>query len=249
MHGFEAWEHMRADYINALRRADLVFVNSAFTLRRHQELHGPLSAARVCWLGTEDDDPPIRLADFSDTPTAVVVSRLDAREGQKGHAELIACWPAVISAVPNARLVIAGGGSGLEGIRMLARSSRAAANIDVLGFVPKSELARLLQRAHVFTMPSRQEGFGLVYIEAMRYGLPVIASTHDAGQEINIDGKTGFNVDLTRPDELPERLIALLENSDRAAEMGRTSFCRWQEHFNYSSFVLRFQAVWREGWH
>jgi phosphatidylinositol alpha-1,6-mannosyltransferase len=70
-------------------------------------------------------------------------------------------------------------------------------------------------------MPSRGEGFGLIYIEAMRRGLPVIASVHDAAPEVNLDNVTGYNVDLDRPDELPDRITRLLGDPDHAAALGR----------------------------
>jgi phosphatidylinositol alpha-1,6-mannosyltransferase len=143
--------------------------------------------------------------------------------------------------------VIVGSGTGLAAIRDKVRSSTVASSIDVLGYVSELKMPELFESAHVLAMPSRQEGFGIVYIEAMRHGLPVIASRHDAGQEINVDGETGFNVDLDRKNELTERLIELLSNADRAAAMGEVGFRRWQQHFRYSSFADRFLAHWRMG--
>ena len=62
----------------------------------------------------------------------------------------------------------------------------------------------------MFAMPSLTEGFGLVFIEAMRRGLPLIASRADAGQEVNVDGHTGFTVDREDSERLVAALIALL---------------------------------------
>lgn len=244
IHGIDAWEGMRGDYAAAVGRAGLVLTPSRHTLERFQSHRGPLPAGRACWLATDADDPPPSRAAFTGPPKALIVSRLDLSEGRKGHRELLACWPAVTAAVPDARLVIAGGGNALEEIRSLARSSPAADRIDVLGFVPEDRMAELFLAAHVFAMPSRQEGFGLVYVEAMRYGLPVIASIHDAGQEVNVDGETGFNVDLDRDGTLPARLIELLGDPARAQEMGRAGFSRWEREFTFSSFARRFLAHW-----
>jgi phosphatidylinositol alpha-1,6-mannosyltransferase len=96
---------------------------------------------------------------------------------------------------------------------------------------------------NVFAMPSRGEGFGLVYIEAMRHGLPVIASVHDAAPEVNLDGVTGYNVNLDRPDELGDRVIHLLRDEDSAARMGDAGRRRWAEHFRYSAFRDRFLPI------
>ena len=101
----------------------------------------------------------------------------------------------------------------------------------------------LWNRASVFAMPSRGEGFGLVYIEAMWRSVPVIASVHDAGQEVNVDGETGFNVSLDRKNELADRLIELLTNADQRRRMGENGLARWREHFRFSRFKDRFLAI------
>ena len=97
-----------------------------------------------------------------------------------------------------------------------------------------------------FAMPSRGEGFGLVYIEAMRHGLPVIGSVHDAAPEVNLEGQTGYNVNLDRPEELPERIIHLLKEPDHAAALGQNGRQRWTEHFCYSAFRNRFSPLLAE---
>jgi phosphatidyl-myo-inositol dimannoside synthase len=245
VHGVEAWANARPAALAAIARADLLLVNSRYTLERHQTQHGERKQARVCWLATEEDDPPQRLATFEGVPTALLIGRIDLSEGLKGHAALIACWPSVISSIPNARLIFAGTGNGLHSLQREAARSPAATNIDVVGYIDAAALPDLFRRAHVYAMPSRQEGFGIAYVEAMRYGLPVIASRQDAGQEINIDGLTGFNVDLDgNKDELTAALIELLSNSDKAASLGRAAHARWREHFRFSCFAHRLDNIW-----
>jgi phosphatidylinositol alpha-1,6-mannosyltransferase len=89
-------------------------------------------------------------------------------------------------------------------------------------------------------MPSRGEGFGLTYIEAMRWGIPVIASVHDAGQEVNVHGETGLNVSLDSPTALRDALVELLRDRNLARSMGANGQRRWREHFCYSAFRKRF---------
>jgi phosphatidylinositol alpha-1,6-mannosyltransferase len=246
MHGLEAWTDIRLDYREYLARARMVFVNSYYTLHRHESLYGPLTNARVAWLATEQDQPPPRMATFSGPPTVLLVGRVEATEGWKGHTELIDSWPAVVAAVPRARLVFVGRGTGLDDLRRNARASPAATNIDVLGYVEEAALPTLFVQAHVLAMPSRQEGFGIVYLEAFRYGVPVIASRQDAGREVNVDGETGFNVDLAKPrSELVDHLVLLLRDTDLAARMGKAAHERWRTHFRYSHFAARFLDHWR----
>lgn len=246
LHGIEAWGLMPKEHRAAAQRADLVLVNSRTTLERHQAANGPLANPHLCWLGTEQDEPPRERARFDGPPRALLVGRIEAPEGRKGHYEMVDVWPQVVAAAPDARLVIVGAGTGLEALRRHAAASPAAAAIDILGHVPEEELPALFASAHVYAMPSRQEGFGIAYIEAMRFGLPIIASLDDAGCEINVDGGTGFNVAAADQGRLAEILIELLRSPDRCAVLGAAAAERWRRHFRYSCFAERFLGIWNE---
>ena len=89
---------------------------------------------------------------------------------------LVSIWPRVVSAVADARLVFVGGGPALSALRDLVAQSPAAASIDVVGFAPAHRIDAIWRRTTVLAMPSVEEGFGLVFIEAMRRGVPVITS-------------------------------------------------------------------------
>jgi phosphatidylinositol alpha-1,6-mannosyltransferase len=213
--------------------------NSHFTRERATSYDPVFAAARVCWLGTAEDDPPDSLAPLDGPPVVTVIGRLD-NAAYKGHRELIEAWPSVVDAVPGAELIIVGAGPSLEKHRSLAAASAAAEFIKLVGFEPDSALPERWRRSVVFAMPSRGEGFGLAYVEAMRWGVPVIASVHDAGQEVNVNDLTGFNVDLDRKDALRDAVIALLRDRDLAARMGAAGHRRWRESFCYSAFRDRF---------
>src|SRR5262245_30714882 len=189
IHGVESWAGFaQPRQVAASRRADVLVVNTAYTRGRAAELDPTMARAAVCWLATETDDPPARPRDTTGPPRVTILGRVD-ENGYKGHAELIRCWPAVRAAVPDAVLTIAGSGPGLEQYQRGAAGLPAAA-VEFPGFVPEAEVDDLWARTTVFAMPSRGEGFGLVYIEAMRWSIPVIASVHDGGQEINVDNVT-----------------------------------------------------------
>lgn len=243
VHGIEVWYGLRPDRERALRGADLVLVNSQFTLDRFQSLHFPLPNAKVCSLATEHDDEPLPVERSDTPPTVLILSRIDLDQLYKGHVELIEAWPSVVSAVPEARLVIAGDGSGLETVRRLARDSAVSSRIDVVGFVPERDLEQLWRKAAVFAMPSRNEGFGIVYAEAMRAGVPVIASVHDAGKEVNADGETGYNVDLDRRGELGDALVTILRDEGKRRSMGHAARARWRTKYRRSAFDERFVAL------
>lgn len=245
-HGVEVWQGpwLRPDRIRVVRNAARLISISSHSKQMASNVNSTFERATVVWLATEEDELPTGLPVNESPPRVLILARID--EGYKGHRELIGCWPRVVEAVPGAILTVAGRGPRLEEYKTLASQSPVAGQIEFLGFVPETEMPDLWRRTAVFAMPSRGEGFGLVYIEAMRYGIPVIASIHDAGNEVNADGVTGFNVNMDKADELPERIIALLKDQDLAARMGRAGQARWAEHFRFSAFRDRFQPIMKE---
>lgn len=241
IHGIEVWDQLRPDRLRVARRAGFMLANTNYTRQHAAEYDKLFESAGVCWLATAEDELPTTAAKLDGPPRVLILGRLD-NAAYKGHRELIEAWPAVVAAVPGARLTIVGTGPTFERHRSLAAASSAGGFIDFVGFVPDQVLPAYWASSVLFAMPSRGEGFGLAYIEAMRWGLPIIASVHDAGQEINIHGETGLNVDLGRPNDLKYAVIELLRNRDLAARMGGAGQRRWHEHFRYSAFRTRFST-------
>lgn len=239
IHGIEVWDELRRDRLKAAGRMKFMLANSHFTRQHAAGYDKIFASAHVCWLATAEDDPPPTPASLEGPPVVMIVGRLD-NAAYKGHKELIEAWPEVTDAVPEAELVIVGIGPSLEKHRSLAAGSRASRHINVTGFESDSALAERWKKTTIFAMPSRGEGFGLTYIEAMRWGIPVIASTHDAGQEVNIHGLTGLNVDLDRKNALRDALIELLRDRTTAVKMGAAGRERWRANFRYSAFRTRF---------
>jgi phosphatidylinositol alpha-1,6-mannosyltransferase len=239
IHGIEVWDQLRPDRLRVAHRVAFMLANTHFTRLRAIEHDKVFESARVCWLATLQDEPPAESAPLDGPPIVLILGRMDDT-AYKGHMELIEAWPAVVDAVPGARLVVVGTGPSLERHRGLAAAGRATEYIDILGFVDESAMPDVWKRTVVFAMPSRGEGFGLAYVEAMRWGIPVIASVHDAGSEVNAHNETGLNVDLSRGNELTDALVELLRDRDLARRMGATGQRRWRKHFCYSAFRERF---------
>jgi phosphatidylinositol alpha-1,6-mannosyltransferase len=246
VHGIEVWENAPRKYLAAARRMDELLVNSDFTRRKADALHGGFARARRCWLATEEDDPPPPAVPVSERgPKVLIVGRL-VGDRPKGHRELIACWPRVVEAIPGATLEVVGDGPDRAALAARAAASPAAANIVFHGFVSEAGLGEHYARARVYAMPSRGEGFGLVYVEAMRHGLPVIGSVHDAAPEVIEDGVSGYAVNQDDPEALTAAVVGLLREPGRAAEMGEAGRRRWGEQFRFSSFRDRFNEYLEE---
>ena len=242
IHGEEVWDKLNPGAKGVIERSDLVLANSNFTLMRFRQMHGTaLPQARVCWLATEASDSQLG-TDFAGPPTVIMLGRLAIGEAGKGHVELIDCWPEVVTRVPEARLLIVGKGENLQILRARANAGPVGSNITFTGFVPEEQIDGIWSKAWVMALPSRQEGFGLVYIEAMSHAAPSIASTLDAGLEVNADGISGFNVNPQNSAELVDRLVKLLSDQAFCRQMGQGGLERWRKHFQYPHFRNRFLA-------
>ena len=242
MHGWEVWGQRSQKYVRALARADLVLANSRYTVERAREVLPASVKVRLCCLATPDDDVPAVLGPSGGPPTVMLLGRADNLFA-KGHDILIDIWPSVVAAVPGARLMFVGGGEAIDRVRRLAAASISRECIDIVGFVQDECLEQYWRRASLFAMLGFAEGFGLVYVDAMRHGLPVLASTDDGGQEVNVDGVTGFNIPRSNRRRLIEVIVSLLRDRDYARALGAAGHARWRKHYTFAAFAQRFATA------
>ncbi len=166
---------------------------------------------------------------------ALMVGRMWSEERGKGHDAVIEAWARIRRRLPDAELWIAGAGDDRPRLEEKA-ARRAPSGVRFLGRVSDAELGRLYQRAAVFVMPSRQEGFGLVYAEALWHGLPCIASTRDAAGEVIEAGETGLLVPFGDVDAIGGAMQELLSDAERCSRMGDVARRRARERFGYANF-------------
>ena len=246
LHGVEVWDPaLDADRKNAIRSATVRLSNSRYTARRVSSVHPGLGAIHPCPLALLPDDRHPTTADVAEAarllgqdprPTAIIVGRMSVSERYKGHDELLEAWPRVIAAVPMARLIVVGKGDDLERLRAKAASIGVTDGVQFTGFVGDGVLRELLTRSNVFAMPSRGEGFGLAYLEAMRRGLPCIGSDADAAPEVIADGETGCIVRAGDIAMLADTIVGLLRDSNRARTMGAAGSRREEQVFTFAAF-------------
>jgi phosphatidylinositol alpha-1,6-mannosyltransferase len=183
--------------------------------------------------------PPRSAMAGGDTPYVLIVARMDSGEQYKGHDQLLEAWPAVRREVPRAALVVAGSGDDAHRLQAKAVALGIGESVRFTGFVSDAALRELYSQAALFAMPSRNEGFGLVYLEAMSHGLPCIGSVHDAAGELIDEGTTGFLVDQTDTGALANRIIRLLTNAAVRTTMGAAGRRRLDQRFSYDRFRTR----------
>lgn len=174
---------------------------------------------------------PPELGIRQDTPLLLAIGRLIA---QKDHKTLLKAFAAVRAAHPEAVLAILGSGP-LE-----AETRRLVSSLGLDGAVllpGRIETRDWLERADVFVHTSRWEGFGIVLLEAMLAGLPVVATHVSAVPEVVADSLTGLLVDPGDVAALSTALSQLLDDPDRARELGRRGGERARTEFSVARMV------------
>ncbi len=202
-----------------VRRADLVLATSAYSASRIVAHYAvPPDRVRVVPEAIELDRwrRAIQSAQAipRDAPSILCVAHLYRR---KDVATLLAAMTRLDS---KAALRVAGGGPQLDRLRILAERLGLAQRVEFLGHVPFTRLAAEYRRADIFCLPSRQEGFGIVFLEAMAAGVPIIATRAAAVPEVIADGECGILVPPGDESALAAALERLLRDP---AERGRLS--------------------------
>ncbi len=222
-HGVEAWDVKSEPVRRALCGADRVLAVSEFTRKKVAERYG-IPAERTAVLANTFEEArfrpgpkPAELLErygFAPSDTIILsVCRLDAAERHKGYDSVIAALPAVRAQVPNARYLLVGKGSDRKRLEALIAEKRLGDCVTLAGFVPDTELCDHYNLCDVFALPSSGEGFGIVFLEALACGKPVVAGSADASGEPLGGGELGVLVDPADVAALERALIAVLTGS------------------------------------
>ncbi len=258
LYSIEAWSPLSPKLKEILRQARVRIAISHYTAKRVSEVNPEIGPIDVCHLAllpiqyriqdaseenplvATDPDPDWSPVKRIQSNSVLIVGRMFSTERYKGHDHLIGAWPDLKARVPDAQLVIVGRGDDVPRLRAKAEQTGSGASILFTGQVSESTLQAIYKQVSVFAMPSRNEGFGLVYLEAMQHRLPCIGSIHDAAAEVIEDGVTGFLVDQTDKNSLVDALARLLENPAQRRQMGEAGFERFQKEFSFEQFKERF---------
>jgi len=203
LHGHIVVSSAARDFVGEYFRADYRVIPNGIDFPRFNTRYPPLE----------------QLADGR--PTVLFVGRLEKRKGLKF---LLRAWPKVLERQPNARLVVVGRGRPLEGYRRFAaRQGWSPSDVVFAGYVAAEDLPRYYQSCDVFCAPNTgQESFGIVLLEAMAAGAPIVASDIPGYRDVVSDGEQGLLVEPKNPGAIADAVLRLLANPELRANMRRT---------------------------
>jgi len=236
VHGIEAWQVLPGLHRRLVESAMLVTSVSRYT-RQRLLAWAAIDPARVKVLPNTVDPryqpgskPGYLIARHATGGRKVLmtVSRLAASEQQKGQDRVIRILRRVLLEHPGAIYLIVGDGDDRPRLEALATETGVAENVQFAGLVPPEELPDYFRLADVFVMPSTCEGFGIVFLEAMATGIPVIGGNKDGSLDPLADGVLGTAVDPEDDKELASAICTALAtapaNVDRASRFKVQAF-------------------------
>ncbi|MBO2461820.1 glycosyltransferase family 4 protein [Actinomadura violacea] len=260
-HGHEAgWASLPVAR-SLLRRigdgVDVLTYLGEYTRSRMARALSPAGAARMARLAPGVDETLFRAGaggaeirarhGLADRPVAVCVSRLVPRKGQDA---LIRAWPRVRAKVPDAALLLVGGGPYRADLERLAASEGVAGSVVFTGGVPWEELPAHYDAGDVFAMPCRTrrrgldvEGLGIVYLEASATGLPVVAGDSGGAPDAVLDCETGVVVPGRSVPRVADAVAGLLADPDRARAMGRAGRAWVEREWRWEVQAARLDAL------
>ncbi len=248
--GIDVWKRLPLHRQWPLRRADAVLAISRYTAEQVEKVQGvdaarirllPLTLEPAFWDRAQDVGEVRLPSGFPRGSTLLTVTRLAANEGYKGVDTVIQALPQLARAVPDVQYVVVGDGDDQPRLEALGRTLGVAERVHFLGQLGAMapELVGCYASCDVFVMPSSGEGFGVVFLEAMAFGKPVVGGAHGGTPDVIEDGLTGFLVRHGDIERLTQVLTTLLRDPSLRQKMGQRARARVQEKFLFAQFAAR----------
>ncbi|MDF3079283.1 MAG: hypothetical protein K0S09_3172 [Sphingobacteriaceae bacterium] len=255
-HGIEVWRSIPDWKRRFLMRHTTIWAVSHYTKDKMIEMHGLLPANIFILPNCLDpfleipesfDKPPYLLDKYkldAEQPILFTLTRLANSEAYKGYDQVLRSMPSLLKVYPTLQYFIAGKADKQEKERItnLIDDLKIRDNVRLLGFLPYEDITDHFLLADVFVMPSRKEGFGIVFIEAAACGCKVIGGNQDGSPDALLNGKLGTLVDPTNVEEIES---AVLENLTLPVLRNQSAGIqkRCLEAFNFHQYQSNIEAL------
>jgi phosphatidylinositol alpha-1,6-mannosyltransferase len=252
-HGVDVWEPLPVRRKDALLAADVILAPSSYTAEKLVSVQG-VHAKRIRVLPWPINEEVLRMADappstlplpagFPDRPVILAIGRWVASERYKGADDLIRAVPQLLSSFPGVRLVLVGSGDDLPRLKDTAAALGVGASVQFLERISREQLGACYAHADVFALPSTGEGFGIVFLEAMAFGLPVIGAAAGGVTDIVTDGVNGLLVPGKDPAALVRALNQLLSDPDLRSSLGKRGAEIVRKKYRFRGFERALEAI------
>jgi len=252
-HGIEIWGELSGLKKRMLKSCDLIVPVSQYTADRISEIHQwPASKLKVLnncldpFLPVGQPEQAIenlrkKYGLKKDNIVLFTLTRLSSKERYKGYDKVLEALVELKKSYPSVRYLLAGSYDTEEKRHLDEMIGRMGLTNDVLipGFVAEEDLVTHFKMADLYVMPSMKEGFGIVFIEAMYYGLPVIAGNKDGSVDALCNGELGILVDPIDTSAILEAMSRILHDRNQFIPDRK----KLMDLFSYEQYKNRFETL------
>lgn len=221
-HGVDAWNIEKEMLIKAIKNADKILPVSSYTAERLIKKQN-LNPRRVTILADTFHYQRFKIATKpqyllhkhnlkAEQPVILTVNRLSAQESYKGYDMIIQALPKIKSLLPSVHYIIVGKGDDGNRIEQSIKDLNLENHVTLAGFIPDEELCDY-NLCDLFAMPSKLEGFGIVYLEALACGKPTLGGNQDGALDALCHGELGALINPDDIEEIANTLITILQGN------------------------------------
>ncbi|MBW4667230.1 MAG: glycosyltransferase family 4 protein [Cyanomargarita calcarea GSE-NOS-MK-12-04C] len=247
-HGLEVWDIKNNTTKLALQNADKIISVSHYTRQRLLE-ETNIDSGKIALLPNTFDASKFQINSkpsyllkrhnlTTENPIILTVTRMGRTANYKGYDQILHALVKIRQHIPNVHYILAGKGDDQPRIAALVTSLNLEDCVTIAGFIPDTELCDHYNLCDVFAMPSKGEGFGIVYLEALVCGKPVLAGNQDGSVDPLAEGKLGCLVDPDNIEQIADNLIQILQGDYSNPVLYQPEYLRQKtiESFEFSQF-------------
>lgn len=257
-YGKEVWAPLPPNARKALQQADQIWTISRYSRDcacAANQLDPQAFRMLSCAVDSDRFTPGaksealVNRYDLHNATVLMTVARLWSGDIYKGVDVTIRALPAIAQVFPAVKYLVIGRGDDQPRLVKLAQDLGVADRVVFAGFVPTEALAEHYRLADAYIMPS-QEGFGIVYLEAMACGVPVLSGDADGSADPLQDGQLGWRVPHRNPDAVSKACIEILQGIQASDQTTQDQRCNSQwlrqqaiAHFGETAFIKRLEQL------
>lgn len=257
-HGIEVWQSVTGIKKKMLQKADRVLAVSDYTKQQIVEKQGVPAEKVSVFHNTIDpyfdfpkqfgkDKELMARYDIADNDYVVyTLCRLSSKEQYKGYDAVIKAIGKLVVKHPQIKYLLAGKYDNVEKVRLdkLIAENDLQSNVIFAGYIKDEEVTKHYQLADVFIMPSKGEGFGIVFIEAMACGRNVVAGNADGSKDALRNGELGVILDADNVDAIAAAIAEKIENKEKydavyAADLQQKVI----GHFGFAAYKQKLKGI------
>jgi len=255
-HGIEVWEPLKGFKKYMLKNCDKVLCVSEFTRQKMADLFN-IPKEKLLVLNncldpfllpeknkSKDEKLLSKLGFTTSDVVLMTLTRISSKELYKGYNQVLESIAELKDAYPSIKYLVVGKYDAVEKQRLDGIVERLSLQQQVVftGYIPDEELSRHYQIADLYVMPSKKEGFGIVFIEAMLYGLPVIAGNKDGSTDALLQGRLGILVDPDDQAAITEAIKKVMVNTTDYKPNRQLLM----QHFGFDVYKQKLQTILEE---